>query len=76
MKRAFSNILDNAVKYNVDHGRIKISVTICDGDLCITIKNTGAGVPEDEIPRVFDQFYRVENSRSSDMGVPGWDCLL
>ena len=41
IKRAFSNILDNAVKYNVDHGRIKISATNSDEDLCIKINNTG-----------------------------------
>ena len=68
LKRALSNILDNAIKYNVDGGRIEITITSSDSGFCATIGNSGPGVPEDEIPRIFDQFYRVEKSRSTHYG--------
>jgi signal transduction histidine kinase len=71
LKRAFSNILDNAVKYNVDGGIIEITVSYSDVELIVTIANTGDNVPEVEIPRIFDQFYRVEKSRSTEHGGSG-----
>jgi two-component system OmpR family sensor kinase len=71
LKRAFSNILDNAVKYNVDGGRIEVEGDQDDDILTITLTNTGPGVAEDEIPKVFDQFYRVEESRSLQYGGSG-----
>jgi signal transduction histidine kinase len=70
--RAFSNLLDNAVKYNVDGGSIEIvgseSMT---HSVAVTIGNSGPGIPKDEIPKIFDQFYRVEQSRSSRYGGAG-----
>ena len=69
--RAFSNILDNAIKYNVDGGRVEVMGDRSGGDITITISNTGQGVAEAEIPKVFDQFYRVEESRSVRYGGSG-----
>jgi two-component system, OmpR family, sensor kinase len=71
LNRAFSNILDNAVKYNKDGGQIEVDGDPSDGSLTITISNTGPGVSESEIPKVFDQFYRVEQSRSLRYGGSG-----
>jgi hypothetical protein len=71
LKRAFSNILDNAIKYNFDGGKIEISAGPCDAGWSVTVANTGACVSEDDIPRIFDQFYRVEKSRSTDHGGSG-----
>jgi signal transduction histidine kinase len=71
LHRAFSNILDNAVKYNVDGGRIELTCDQSATELTVTVANTGPGVPEAEIPRVFDQFYRVEKSRSIPNGGSG-----
>jgi two-component system, OmpR family, sensor kinase len=68
---AFSNILNNAIKYNVDGGRIEVIGDQSGMDLTITIPNTGPGVAESEIHKVFDQFYRVEESRSRRYGVSG-----
>ena len=68
LNRALSNILDNALKYNIDGGRIEITITSSDGGFYATIGNSGPGVPEDEIPRIFDQFYRVDKSRSTNYG--------
>jgi signal transduction histidine kinase len=71
LHRAFSNILDNAVKYNVDGGRIELTADQSATELTVTLANTGPGVAEAEIPKVFDQFYRGEKSRSLQHGGSG-----
>jgi two-component system OmpR family sensor kinase len=71
LNRAFSNILDNAIKYNVDSGWIEVIGDQSGTDLTITITNTGPGVAEPKIHKVFDQFYRVEESRSLRYGGSG-----
>jgi signal transduction histidine kinase len=69
--RAFSNILDNAIKYAADGGQVEVAGEASGADLKITIGNDGPGVPESEIPKVFEQFYRVEQSRSMLYGGSG-----
>ena len=71
IKRAFSNILDNAIKYNIEEGRIEISAGFSEAEIEIVVSNTGTGVSETEISRIFDQFYRVEKSRSTYHGGSG-----
>jgi signal transduction histidine kinase len=71
LNRAFSNILDNAIKYNGDGGRIEVIGDQSGTKLTITITNTGPGVAAAEIHKVFDQFYRVEESRSLRYGGSG-----
>jgi len=71
LNRAFSNILDNALKYNVEGGRIEVTGDQSAAELTITVTNTGPGVADAEIPKVFDQFYRVEKSRSLRYGGSG-----
>jgi signal transduction histidine kinase len=69
--RAFSNILDNAIKYNAEGGRIDLTGSQSATEQTITVTNTGPGVAEAEIPKLFDQFYRVEKSRSIEYGGSG-----
>ena len=71
LSRAFSNVLDNAVKYNEDGGQVDVMAEESISELTITVTNTGPGVAEKEIPKVFDQFYRVEKSRSIRHGGSG-----
>jgi len=71
LRRAFSNLLDNAIKYNEDGGQIAIRAERAAAETVVTIENTGPGVPEEDLPKVFDQFYRVEKSRSLDYGGSG-----
>ncbi len=64
----FLNILDNAIKYNVPGGRIDISVRK-DSEFIVTeIADTGIGIPERDMEKVFDRFYRVDKSRSKQSG--------
>jgi signal transduction histidine kinase len=71
LSRAFSNLLDNAIKYNRDGGDVKMTGAESDGEIRISISNTGPGIPDAEIDKVFGQFYRVESSRSSRHGGSG-----
>ncbi len=71
LNRAFSNILDNTIKYNVDGGRVEVVGDQSDVELTITVTNTGPGVAAAETDKVFDQFYRVEQSRSLQRGGSG-----
>lgn len=68
LQRAFSNLLDNALKYNVDGGRIVVTATESGADVSVAVANTGPAVAEEDIPMIFDQFYRVEKSRSTRNG--------
>jgi two-component system OmpR family sensor kinase len=71
LNRAFSNILDNAIKYNVDEGQVRVIGDQSGTEISVSVENTGAGVDEAEIPKVFEQFYRVEKSRSIQHGGSG-----
>jgi heavy metal sensor kinase len=62
--QAFANLLDNAVKYTNDGGRIDIR-SRCDADeVLVTIRDTGIGIPADELPKIWDRLYRGDKSRS------------
>ena len=69
--RAFSNLLDNAIKYNVDGGEIKLTAGQTLAGVTISISNTGPGIPKGEESKVFEQFYRVDKSRSVKYGGSG-----
>ena len=65
MKTLFLNIIDNAFKYTPPKGGIDISVFTNGAAACVSIKDTGVGIPAEEIGHIFDRFYRVDKSRSS-----------
>lgn len=64
----FTNILENAIKYNRPGGNVDIEMSEKDDQAIISIKDTGIGIPSDEIPRIFDRFYRVDASRGQASG--------
>ncbi len=68
LKRALTNLLDNAVKYGK---RAQAAIADSGGAIAITIDDDGPGIPESELPKVFQPFYRVEDSRSRDSGGTG-----
>jgi len=70
--RLFINLIDNAIKYNSDgSGAIRIATSRAQGKLNITIANTGPEIPREDLLKIFDQFYRVEKSRSQAFGGAG-----
>lgn len=69
---AISNLIDNAISYNRPGGEIRISASSGNGgSLALDIEDTGYGIPEEEIPRIFERFYRVDKARSRDSGGTG-----
>ncbi len=66
--RVISNLLNNAVKYTPLRGEITISAEAEGKFIKVLIEDTGCGIPENELPRVFERFYRVEKTRSRDFG--------
>jgi two-component system OmpR family sensor kinase len=71
MQRVLINLIDNAIKYNKERGRIEITAEEKNHMVHLSIFNTGLGIPGKDIHRVFGQFYRVEKSRSSQYGGSG-----
>jgi two-component system phosphate regulon sensor histidine kinase PhoR len=71
LQRVFINLIDNAVKYNHDGGKIRLEVSAKNKGVHMSLFNTGAGIPATDRDRVFVQFYRVEKSRSTAYGGSG-----
>lgn len=65
------NVIDNAIKENVPHGYVSVSLSQNGGYVVITVDGSGTGIPEDDLEKVFDRFYRVEKSRSRKIGGSG-----
>jgi two-component system heavy metal sensor histidine kinase CusS len=63
--RAFGNLVDNALRFTPDGGKIRISIRSEQSDTEISVSDTGAGIAAEHLPRVFDRFYRADPSRSS-----------
>ncbi|HMD41707.1 MAG TPA: ATP-binding protein [Candidatus Acidoferrum sp.] len=67
LERLFLTILDNAVKYTPSGGAVSVRAQIVDGQAIIEIEDTGLGIPADELARIFDRFYRADQSRSREI---------
>ena len=65
------NLCDNAIKYNRDGGSVTVSVTREADSAVLTVRDTGIGIPKDELPRIFERFYRVDKSHSKEIGGTG-----
>jgi signal transduction histidine kinase len=66
IQRMLSNLLDNAIKYTPSGGKVKVSVSENDERyVVITVKDTGIGISPNDLPRIFDRFYRCDQSRST-----------
>lgn len=63
-KSVCENIVDNAVKYTPREGSVTVSIQRVGNGLRCSVRDTGIGIPQEELPRVFDEFYRAENARS------------
>lgn len=71
LREAFTNVMTNAIVYNIDGGRVNVTVAR-DGDTAIvTIEDSGMGIAETDLPRVFDPFFRADPARSRDVGGAG-----
>ena len=65
------NLVENAIKYNVDGGSVAIDVSEREKEVLLTVSDTGIGIPEKYLGRVFERFFRVDKSRSKATGGTG-----
>ena len=71
LKQIVVNLLDNAIKYTPESGKVSISVVKQDGRAVLEIEDTGIGISPDDLPHIFDRFYRADKARSREMGGTG-----
>ncbi len=71
-----SNLVDNAVKYNVQGGHLAVTVGRRPEKVYVTVFNTGAGIREEDIPYIFDRFYKADRSRGLDKQSTGLGLYL
>jgi signal transduction histidine kinase len=64
MRQVVANLLDNAIKYTPPGGRVEVETGLDDGEAVLTVRDTGAGIPPEELPRIWDRLYRGDASRS------------
>ena len=65
------NLIDNAIKYNIDGGKVEVAVSAGDTAITVSVKDTGIGIPPEYQARVFERFFRVDKSRSKASGGTG-----
>lgn len=65
------NLVDNAIKYTEPNGKVKVRIEKSGGKLVLSVKDTGVGIPEEHLPRLFERFYRVDKSRDRAKGGTG-----
>ena len=72
IEQALVNLLDNAVKYTPEDGQVRVGTRPVGGErIAVYVKDTGIGIPSEDLDRVFERFYRVDKGRSRDMGGTG-----
>jgi len=64
LRQAVANLLDNAVKYTPEGGRVEVAVKRTAGQVVVSVRDTGIGIPEEDLPRVWERLYRGDKSRS------------
>ena len=71
VNQILDNLVDNAVKYTPDGGRIQLLWRSNGDSVCIEVEDNGNGIPAQDLPRIFERFYRVDKARSRELGGTG-----
>ena len=71
MTQVIDNILNNAIKYSPDGGKITVTMKTTDDQMILSISDQGLGIPKQDLPKIFDRFYRVDRARSRAQGGTG-----
>ena len=71
IEQVLVNLIDNAIKFNKDKGYIKIFDQLSSGEIKVIIEDSGMGIPQRDISRIFERFYRVDKARSRELGGTG-----
>ena len=64
LRQAVANLVDNAIKYTPSGGRVEIAATRAEREVLLSVRDSGIGIPADELPRIWDRLYRGDKSRS------------
>jgi two-component system phosphate regulon sensor histidine kinase PhoR len=65
------NLLDNAVKYSREGGDLRLAAQQRNGEITLSVSDTGIGIAKNDLPRIFERFYRVDKARSRELGGTG-----
>jgi heavy metal sensor kinase len=76
LRRVFMNLVENAVKYNREGGRVDLRLDRADGRVRVAVSDTGIGIPPEHLPHLFRRFYRVDRARSRETGGAGLGLAL
>lgn len=71
LREVFDNLLDNAVKYSSDGGSVRLATEQSNGEIILTVSDSGVGIGRDDLPRIFERFYRADKARSRELGGTG-----
>ncbi|HVC09822.1 MAG TPA: ATP-binding protein, partial [Elusimicrobiota bacterium] len=71
IKQVFTNLIDNAIKFTGDKGLVHVRAALQNGRETVIIQDSGCGIPAEDLPRIFERFYRVDKARSREMGGTG-----
>jgi len=68
---AISNLVENAIKYNKEHGWVKVTLDADHQYFMIEVSDSGVGIPEESVAQIYERFYRVDKSHSREIGGTG-----
>ena len=71
IRQLLLNLIDNAIKYTPENGNVSLELGQLNGMASISVRDTGIGIPSEEIPKIFDRFYRVDKARTRALGGSG-----
>ncbi len=71
LRTALGNLIDNAIRYNRPGGEIRVTARRDNAHVAIAVSDSGFGIPDEELPRIFERFYRVDKARTRDSGGTG-----
>jgi two-component system phosphate regulon sensor histidine kinase PhoR len=71
IQQILDNLIDNAIKYTPDGGSVNVACRLDGERLSVAVADTGIGIPREDLPRVFERFYRVDKARSRELGGTG-----
>lgn len=71
LRQILDNLIDNALKYTPQGGRIETQWRVEEDSVVLEVRDTGVGIPEADVPRIFERFYRVDKNRSRELGGTG-----
>lgn len=71
LQQVLVNLIDNAIKYTPENGQIKVSLDVKEKEVVVAVEDNGIGIPKKDLPRIFERFYRVDKTRSRDVGGSG-----